>query len=70
MSTQRVSGSFAPDTEKCVPTVIDSAWLGGFLDFYEIGISFQPSDTLVNKNGELTFGGIDKSKFTGPLNWT
>ena len=34
-----------------------------------MGISFEPSQSLDNKNGELTFGGIDESKFNQPLNY-
>ncbi|OBZ76477.1 Polyporopepsin [Grifola frondosa] len=35
----------------------------------EIGISFEPTTSLSTTNGELTFGSVDSSKFTGPLNF-
>nr|VWO97417.1 Trihydroxynaphthalene reductase (EC (T3HN reductase) [Ganoderma boninense] len=41
----------------------------GLIGAHEIGISFEPSSSLDNANGELTFGGVDTSKFTGPLNF-
>ncbi|KAI0690560.1 aspartic peptidase A1 [Cerioporus squamosus] len=63
-------GTMSPDTNKCIPPVTKSAWDAGLLDTYEIGISFKPSNTIVAKNGELTFGGVDESKFLGQLNWT
>ncbi|KAH9848588.1 family A1 protease [Lenzites betulinus] len=53
----------------CIPTVTDNAFTQGVISQNIIGISFDPTDTLDNTNGELTFGGIDDSKFTGPLNF-
>ncbi|EKM61852.1 uncharacterized protein PHACADRAFT_83207 [Phanerochaete carnosa HHB-10118-sp] len=50
-----------------VPTVLDNAFSLGLLDSKEIGISFEPTTTVSSTNGELTFGGIDSSKFTGDL---
>ena len=41
----------------------------GLLDNYSIGISFEPSQSMDNANGELTFGGVDESKFMAPLNY-
>ncbi|RPD60612.1 aspartic peptidase A1 [Lentinus tigrinus ALCF2SS1-7] len=63
-------GSFSPDVYKCVPTVTDTAWSSGLLDDYEVGISFRPSNTYDNKNGQLTFGGVDATKYTGELHYT
>ncbi|TFK83046.1 aspartic peptidase A1 [Polyporus arcularius HHB13444] len=51
-------------------TVTDTAWYSGLLDARVISIFFQPSNTIDSKNGELTFGGIDKTKFRGPLHYT
>ncbi len=63
-------GSFLPDTAKSVNTVTDTAWYSGLLDARVISIFFRPSNTIDSKNGELTFGGIDKTKFKGPLHYT
>lgn len=65
-----ISGSFFPAKDRCVPTVTDTAHMSGLLDNYEIGISFHPSNSIDNKNGELTFGGIDDSKYDGNLYYT
>ncbi|GJE98860.1 A1 family peptidase [Phanerochaete sordida] len=55
-----------------VPTVTDNAFSQGLIPVKEIGISFVPTnstaavDTGVT-NGQLTFGGIDPSAFTGDI---
>ncbi|KAH9934569.1 aspartic peptidase A1 [Epithele typhae] len=62
-------GSFLPELGKCVPTVTDTAFQLGLLTEYMVGISFAPSATEGSTNGELTFGGIDTTKFNGPLDF-
>jgi hypothetical protein len=52
-----------------VPTVTDSAFSLGLLDTKEVGISFEPTTVDSITNGELTFGGLDPSKFTGSITW-
>ena len=52
-----------------VPTVTDNAFSLGLIDAHEVGISFEPSNQISATNGELTFGGIDPSKFTGDLHF-
>ena len=47
----------------------DNAFSQGLVPEHLIGISFEPTMSLDNANGELTFGGIDSSKFTGSLNF-
>ncbi|KIP04920.1 hypothetical protein PHLGIDRAFT_25336 [Phlebiopsis gigantea 11061_1 CR5-6] len=51
-------------------TVTDNAWEQGLLSQYEIGISFQPPTNSSDANGQLTFGGVDESKFDGPITYT
>ncbi|KAH9834745.1 family A1 protease [Rhodofomes roseus] len=62
-------GTQLPGLNECVPTVVDNAWKQGLLEAYEIGISFTPSTTQAEMNGELTFGGIDERKYKGTLNY-
>ena len=50
-----------------VPTVTDNAFAQGLLASKEVGISFAPTTSTSDPNGQLTFGGVDTSKFTGPL---
>ncbi|KAI0365370.1 family A1 protease [Pilatotrama ljubarskyi] len=54
---------------QCIPTVTDNAFSQGLIPEHLVAISFEPTTTLDNTNGELTFGGIDNSKFTGPLHF-
>ncbi|KAI0356843.1 aspartic peptidase A1 [Trametes cingulata] len=62
-------GSLLTNPDECFDTVTDTAWKAGLLDAYEIGISFRPSTKVDQTNGELTFGGIDSSKFEGQLSY-
>ena len=41
----------------------------GIIDTEVLAVSFEPTTTDSDTNGELTFGGVDTSKFTGPLNF-
>lgn len=50
-----------------VPTVTDNAFTQGLLASKEVGISFAPATSESDPNGQLTFGGIDPTKFTGDI---
>ena len=50
-----------------IPTVTDNAFSLGLISNKVLGISFEPSTETSSTNGELTFGGIDSSKFTGDI---
>ncbi|EMD36747.1 hypothetical protein CERSUDRAFT_123806 [Gelatoporia subvermispora B] len=57
-----------PNDTTTVPTVTDNAFSQGLISAHEVGISFEPTSTTDPfTNGELTFGGIDSRKFTGPI---
>ena len=59
-----------PDTTSAgglVPTVTDNAFSLGLIRNKQVGISFAPATSTSDANGQLTFGGIDQSKFIGPL---
>lgn len=60
-------GTLIPAVDECIPTVTDNAFSQGLITAHEVGVSFQPTTTLANTNGELSFGGVDPTKFTGPL---
>ncbi|EIW53178.1 aspartic peptidase A1 [Trametes versicolor FP-101664 SS1] len=62
-------GTLINNPKKCLSTVTDTAWDLGLLDSYELGISFSPSQYVDQKNGEMTFGGVDRSKFDGDLSY-
>ncbi|KAF8626022.1 hypothetical protein AX15_005112 [Amanita polypyramis BW_CC] len=62
-------GTLSPDTNKIIPTVTDNAYNQGFLRVNKIGISFEPTVLPSTVNGELSWGGIDRRKFTGPITY-
>ncbi|KAI0942955.1 hypothetical protein AcV7_002235 [Taiwanofungus camphoratus] len=62
-------GTLFPSVDKCIPTVLDNAWVQGLLSAYQLGISFEPATSASGSNGALTFGGIDSSRFTGSISY-
>ncbi|GJE99837.1 acid protease [Phanerochaete sordida] len=52
-----------------IPTVLDNAWSQHAISEDVIGIAFAPPDSYSDTNGELTFGGVDSSKFKGDLSF-
>ncbi|CAL1710303.1 unnamed protein product [Somion occarium] len=63
-------GSLFPDATAFVPTVTDNAFAQGLIGAHSIGISFAPSKTLDGvTNGEISFGGVNDSKYTGEINF-
>lgn len=57
-----------PDTE--IPTVTQNLYSQGKIPAEIVGVSFEPTNTESSTNGELTFGGVDSSKYTGSLSYT
>ena len=53
-----------------VPTVTDNLSYQNKISSEIIGISFNPTTSLSSSNGELTFGGVDQSKYTGSISYT
>ena len=53
-----------------VPTVTDNLSSQKKISSEIIGISFNPTTSLSSSNGELTFGGVDQSKYTGSITYT
>ncbi|KAI0694704.1 acid protease [Earliella scabrosa] len=53
-----------PDITSCVPTITDNAVAQGLISESVVGISFRPTTSESNTNGELTFGGVNPSRFT------
>ena len=69
ISELRISTQHADTTTGggTVPTVTDNAFLQGLIPNKILGISFEPTTTLNATNGELTFGGVNPSKFNGEI---
>ena len=49
------------------PSVTDILFAQGAIPSDLVSVSFEPTTTLSDENGELTFGGTDSSKFTGSI---
>jgi hypothetical protein len=64
-------GSLFPDNSNIVPTVTDNLVKQGTIKENVLGIYFEPSNSTspVNVNGELTFGGVDSTKFIGDITY-
>ncbi|THH17739.1 hypothetical protein EUX98_g9068 [Antrodiella citrinella] len=65
--TDLTCGTLFPDEGDCIPTVTDNAFSQGLISEDIVGISFAPTTSLSDTNGEITFGGVDASKFTGDI---
>ncbi|KIL59248.1 hypothetical protein M378DRAFT_14952 [Amanita muscaria Koide BX008] len=63
-------GTLSPDTNTPIPTVTDNAYAQGSLTADQIGISFEPTTSTSVQNGELTWGGVDSTKYTGSITYT
>ncbi|CAO3666834.1 unnamed protein product [Umbelopsis ramanniana] len=52
-----------------IPTVTDNLFSNGITSANLFALSFEPSTQDSETNGEITFGGTDVSKFTGPISY-
>jgi cathepsin E len=57
------------DTSAQIPTVVDNLFSQGTITSNLIGLSFEPVVSRHGTYGEITFGGVDSSKFTGSLSF-
>lgn len=63
-------GTLKPNnTKKVIPTVTDNLFEQGIIGQKVIAASFEPTNSTLAKNGELTFGGVDTSRFTGEITY-
>ncbi|KLO15024.1 aspartic protease [Schizopora paradoxa] len=62
--------TLSPDTNSDIPTVTDNLFTQGLISAHEVAVSFEPTTSEADNNGELTFGGTDSSKFTGSISFT
>ncbi|KAF8515017.1 aspartic peptidase domain-containing protein [Hysterangium stoloniferum] len=61
------TNTFTHNPAKEIPTITDTLAKQGVIGSNVVGVSFQPTTNISTKNGELTFGGVDKSKLTGNI---
>lgn len=62
--------TLSPDTNATIPTVIDNLFSRRTISSKVIGIFFEPTNSNSTVNGVLTWGGTDRSKFTGSITYT
>ncbi|KAF9316541.1 hypothetical protein BG003_001844 [Podila horticola] len=62
-------GTLSPDTGSTIPTVIDNLFSEGTIPAHLYSVSFEPitDSSGIQTNGEITFGGVDSTKFTGAI---
>ncbi|KAI0059467.1 family A1 protease [Artomyces pyxidatus] len=63
-------GTLSPSTQSTIPTVTDNLASQGVIPSDLVAVSFEPTTSESDANGELTFGGTDSSKFTGSISFT
>ncbi|KIL59258.1 hypothetical protein M378DRAFT_14958 [Amanita muscaria Koide BX008] len=68
--TDLTVGTLSPDTNTPILTVTDNAYAEGLITNDEIAISFEPTTSASVQNGELTWGGVDSTKYTGSITYT
>ncbi|KAG6329087.1 hypothetical protein ID866_10002 [Astraeus odoratus] len=58
-----------PDLSAEIPTVTDNLYNQDTIFVEIVGISFEPTTSQSDMNGELSFGGVDPSKFVGEISY-
>ena len=63
-------GTLIPNNTTVIPTITSNLFHQGMIEKNLIAVSFEPTiSTSATTTGELTFGAIDPSKFTGEINY-
>ncbi|KAK3835590.1 MAG: acid protease [Linnemannia gamsii] len=62
-------GTLSPDETSTIPTVLDNLASQRTIPAALYGVSFQPATSMSEVNGEITFGGVDQSKFVGDITY-
>lgn len=63
-------GTLTNEPTTTIPTVTDNLYSEGIISEIVVGISFEPTTSQTDTNGELTFGGTDATKYTGAITYT
>jgi cathepsin E len=50
-------------------TVTDNLFHHGTIQKNQVAVSFEPTTSFPTVNGELTFGGVDSTKYTGDIHY-
>ncbi|KAF8524829.1 acid protease [Hysterangium stoloniferum] len=65
--TDLTLGTLKPNSAASIPTVTDNLFSQGSIPFNLLGVSFEPTTSASDTNGQITFGGVDSDKFTGEI---
>jgi aspartyl protease len=60
-------GLLNPDNNTIAQTVTDNLFQQGKIQKNQVAVSFEPTNSIPTVNGELTFGGVDSSKYIGDM---
>ncbi|KAF8846105.1 acid protease [Paxillus ammoniavirescens] len=63
-------GTLTNEPTTTIPTVTGNLYTQGTIAQAVVGVFFAPTTTETSTNGELTFGGVDTTKYTGTLTYT
>ncbi|KAG2044362.1 aspartic peptidase domain-containing protein [Suillus americanus] len=63
-------GTLTSEPDTTIPTVTDNLYSEGIISEIVVGISFEPTTSESDANGELTFGGTDATRYTGDIAYT
>jgi hypothetical protein len=63
-------GTLTDEPDTTIPTVTDNLYSEGTISEIVVGVSFEPTTSESDANGELTFGGTDATKYTGAIAYT
>ncbi|OJT12452.1 Polyporopepsin [Trametes pubescens] len=61
--------TLSPDETSTIATVTDNLFSQGAISQNLVAVSFEPTSSIGNTNGELAFGATDRSKFVGAINF-
>jgi cathepsin E len=62
-------GILHPDDSMIARTVTDNLFDQGIIQKNQVAVSFEPTNSIPIVNGELTFGGVDPTKYTGEIDY-
>ena len=62
-------GTLQPDDNMIAPTITDNLFIQGKIQKNQVAVSFAPTNSSPTVNGEMTFGGVDYTKYIGKLSY-
>ncbi|KAJ7445280.1 family A1 protease [Mycena latifolia] len=63
-------GSLVSNLTQGIPTIVQTLSCQGNITTQLYAIALQPMTSAMSLNGEISWGGVDSTKFTGPITWS